>query len=40
MHFGVSPETWLNLQAEYELRVARRVSGEEISKTVRKRDAA
>jgi antitoxin HigA-1 len=39
-YFGVSPETWLNLQAEYDLRIARRTSGEEITKTVRRRDAA
>jgi addiction module HigA family antidote len=39
-HFGVSPETWVNLQAEYDLRVARRTSGEEIGRTVRRRNAA
>ncbi len=39
-YFGVSPETWLNLQAEYDLRVARRTSDEEIGKTVRRRNAA
>ena len=39
-HFGVAPETWLNLQTEYDLRVARRRAGQEITKTVRKRDAA
>ena len=39
-HFGVSPETWVNLQAEYDLRVARRTSGEEIGRTVRRRSAA
>jgi len=40
VYFDVTPETWLNLQAEYDLRVARRTSGEEISRTVRKLDAA
>ncbi len=39
-YFGVSPETWLNLQSEYDLRIARRTAGEEIAKTVRKREAA
>jgi plasmid maintenance system antidote protein VapI len=39
-YFGVAPETWLNLQSEYDLRVARRTTGEEISKTVRSREAA
>jgi plasmid maintenance system antidote protein VapI len=38
--FGVAPETWLNLQTEYDLRVVRRNFGEEIARTVRKRDAA
>ena len=39
-YFGVTPEIWLNLQSEYELRVARRTAGGEIAKTVRKREAA
>lgn len=39
-YFGVSPETWLNLQTEYDLRVARRTAGAEIAKLVRKREAA
>ena len=39
-YFGVTPETWLNLQSEYDLRVARRTAGDEIAKTVRKREAA
>ena len=39
-YFGVSPETWLNLHSEYDLRLARRTIGEEIAKTVRKREAA
>src|SRR5215470_11592850 len=38
-YFGVSPETWLNLQSEYDLRVARRTAGEEIARVVRKREA-
>jgi plasmid maintenance system antidote protein VapI len=36
----VTPETWLNLQSGYDLRVARRTAGEEIGRTVRKREAA
>jgi addiction module HigA family antidote len=40
IYFGVTPETWLNLQSEYDLRIARRTAGEEIAKTVRKREAA
>jgi addiction module HigA family antidote len=39
-HFGVTPELWMNLQTEYDLRVARRTAGGEISRTVRKREAA
>lgn len=39
-YFDVAPETWLNLQSEYDLRVARRKVGEEIAKTVRKLEAA
>lgn len=39
-YFGMTPETWLNLQAEYDLRVARRIVGEEITRTVRKLEAA
>jgi addiction module HigA family antidote len=32
--FNVSPETWLGLQAEYDLRMARRISGPGIEKRV------
>lgn len=39
-YFGVSPHTWLNLQTEYDLRVATRAHADEIQRTVRKRDAA
>jgi len=39
-YFSVSPETWLRLQAEYDLRVARRAIGEQIATTVRRRPAA
>jgi antitoxin HigA-1 len=40
VYFGVSPETWLGLQAEYDLRVARRDHGAEIARCVRTRPAA
>ena len=39
-YFGVSPELWLNLQADYDLRVIKRTRGEEIERRVRKRHAA
>ena len=39
-YFSVSPETWLHLQAEYDLRVARRTVDDQIAATVRKRPAA
>ena len=34
-YFDVSPEIWLNLQADYELRVARRAAGKKIEAHVR-----
>ena len=39
-YFGTAPETWLNLQSEYDLRIARRTAGAEIARVVRKREAA
>ena len=39
-YFGMTPETWLNLQSDYDLRVARRASGKQISRVVHKREAA
>ena len=33
-YFGVSPETWVGLQADYELRVAERTVGNEIRERV------
>ncbi len=39
-YFRVSPGTWLNLQSEYDLRIAMRSAGEKIARTVRKLDAA
>jgi addiction module HigA family antidote len=40
VYFNVTPETWLNLQTEFDLRTARRQSGPAILKSVRRRDAA
>src|SRR5205807_5274352 len=39
-YFGTTAETWLNLQSDYDLRIARRTAGAEIVRTVRKREAA
>ena len=39
-YFGMSPETWLNLQSEFEMRVAQRSKGDEIARRVRPRQAA
>ena len=39
-YFGVSPETWLGLQVDYELRVIRQSAGEKIIRRVRARPAA
>lgn len=40
VHFGTSAEIWLNLQSDYELRVARQSHGPDISRKVRRREAA
>ncbi|MHB1513981.1 MAG: HigA family addiction module antitoxin [Acidiferrobacter sp.] len=39
-YFGVAPQTWMGLQAEYDLRVAQRAIGNEIAKQVREHAAA
>lgn len=39
-YFGVSPEIWLGLQVDYEMRLAKRRYGPKIARTVRKPDAA
>jgi addiction module HigA family antidote len=39
-YFGVSPETWLDLQTDYDLRVAQRTKGDDIARRVRRREAA
>lgn len=38
-YFGVSPEMWIGLQSDYELRLARRNTGNEIERTVKRRVA-
>lgn len=38
-YFGTSPELWLNLQNDYEIRVVRREHGSEIDARVRQRAA-
>lgn len=38
--FGMSPEVWLNLETEFDIRRARRHNGEEIERKVRRHDAA
>ncbi len=39
-YFGVSPETWLGLQTDYDLRLIRQHAGDRIVRSVRKRPAA
>ena len=39
-YFGMSPETWLALQVEFDLRIVRRQHGAEIAKRVRTHPAA
>jgi antitoxin HigA-1 len=39
-YFGNSPETWLGLQVDYDLRVIRQSIGDEIVRRVRTRPAA
>lgn len=38
-YFGVSPEIWLELQADYELRVARRTTWKQVEPQIRARVA-
>ena len=38
-YFGTSPEVWLGLQTDYELRVAKRTIGPEIEKRVHRHAA-
>ena len=39
-YFRVSPETWLGLQIDYDLRLIRQQAGERIIRSVRTRSAA
>lgn len=39
-YFGISPEFWINLQATYDLRVARRELEEQIQRDIRPRKSA
>lgn len=38
-YFGVSPQTWMGLQAEYDLRVAQRTIGAEVDRHVQRHAA-
>ncbi|AWP23189.1 addiction module antidote protein, HigA family [Acidiferrobacter sp. SPIII_3] len=38
-YFGVSPQIWMGLQVEYDLRVAERTIGDEIAKRVQEHAA-
>ena len=38
-YFGISPQTWMGLQAEYDLRVAQRVVGDEVNRRVQRHAA-
>ena len=39
-YFSVSPETWLGLQSDYDLRLTRQRYGDQIIRAVRTRPAA
>jgi addiction module HigA family antidote len=39
-YFGISPEFWINLQATYDLRIARRELEEQIQRDIRPRKSA
>jgi addiction module HigA family antidote len=38
-YFGVSPEVWVGLQGDYDLRVAQRLVGDEVEKHVQRHAA-
>lgn len=38
-YFGVSPQTWMGLQAEYDLRIAQRLIGPELERRIHQRAA-
>ena len=35
-YFGIPPQTWMGLQAEYDLRVTQRVIGDEVKRRVQR----
>jgi addiction module HigA family antidote len=39
-YFGISPETWLGLQLDYDLRLTRQRDGDRIVRSIRTRPAA
>jgi antitoxin HigA-1 len=39
-YFGISPEFWINLQATYDLRIARRELEDQIQRDIRPRKSA
>lgn len=39
-YLGTTPRFWLNLQSDYELRLARRAKGAEIERAVKPRESA
>ena len=38
-YFGVSPEVWIGLQADYDLRIAQRTIGDEVDRRVQRHAA-
>ena len=38
-YFGVTPQTWMGLQTEYDLRIAQRAIGDEVAKRVQRHAA-
>jgi len=38
-YFGVSPQTWMGLQTEYDLRIAQRAIGDEVDRRVQRHAA-
>ncbi|TAL23027.1 MAG: addiction module antidote protein, HigA family [Nitrospirae bacterium] len=38
-YFGTSPDVWVGLQADYELRIAQRAIGHEVDKRIHRRAA-
>lgn len=38
-YFGISPEVWMGLQADYDLRIAQRTIGDEVDRRVQRHAA-